>query len=259
MTDYDYEKLLRADKRSLMAFGSQSSWLCPHCEQHATIRDEDFAKGSIVSKTKPRKKWSATVVFITCPNEDCGKVTLLCDLFYLFIFKTGCPLQADQIKFWQLFPPPNAKQFPSFVPKSIRVDYAEACSIRDLSPKSAATLARRCLQTMIRDFWQVKEANLAQEIAAIKPQVGAVTWKAIDAVRKLGNIGAHMEKEVDHVIDITPHEAKKLVWLVGILITRWYVESAEEKKQFAKITKIARQKEAQRKGGENGNPAKSAD
>ena len=249
MTDYD--------EHPLANLGPQDSWQCPHCQQHATIREEDFASESVNAKESQRN-WNATVAFITCPNKACGKAALFCDLYLGFYDKIGI-LYSERINRWQLFPPLKAKQFPDFVPKSIRVDYAEACLIRDLSPKSAATLARRCLQGMIRDFWQVKPANLAQEIAAIKPQVGAVTWKAIDAVRKLGNIGAHMEKEVDHVIDITPHEAKKLVWLVGILITRWYVESAEEKKQFAEIKEIARQKEVQRKGDNNGDSEESAD
>ena len=251
MTDYDYEKLLRADKRSLMAFGPQNSWFCPHCEQHATIRHEDFARTNIVSKGKSNKTLSATVVLITCPNGDCREVTLLCDFFQLFIFRTGFLPKTSLLDSWQLFPL-NAKQFPDFVPEPIRNDYAQACLIRDASPKSAATLARRCLQGMIRDFWKVKKANLAQEIAAIESEVNADTLEAIDAVRKIGNIGAHMEKEVDHVIDIEPGEAEQLIWLVEFLVREWYVAHAERKKRFAEIKEIGRQKEAQRKGENNG-------
>ena len=249
MTDYD-------DKHSLADFGPRSSWQCPHCEQHATIRDEDFVKQNINSRIRFREMWGTTVVFITCPNGECGKITLICDLSCLCLDDMGNP---KQINFWQLFPSPNAKQFPDFVPKPIRDDYAQACLIRDLSPKSAATLARRCLQGMIRDFWKVNKANLAQEIAAIESEVNADTLEAINTVREFGNIGAHMEKEVDRVIDIEPGEVEQLIWLVESLITDWYVARAERQKRLAKTKEMRRQKEAQRKGDENGNPAKSAD
>ena len=49
-------------------------------------------------------------------------------------------------------PESDAKPQPEFIPEAIRQDYREACRIRDLSPKASATLARRCLQGMIRDF-----------------------------------------------------------------------------------------------------------
>lgn len=54
---------------------------------------------------------------------------------------------------WHLIPPSGAKAFPDFVPAAIRADYEEACLIVDLSPKASATLSRRALQGMIRDFW----------------------------------------------------------------------------------------------------------
>jgi hypothetical protein len=44
---------------------------------------------------------------------------------------------------------------PDYIPEQIKDDYYEACSILNLSPKASATLARRCLQGMIRDFWGI--------------------------------------------------------------------------------------------------------
>jgi hypothetical protein len=46
---------------------------------------------------------------------------------------------------------------------------------------------------VIRDFWSVKAGRLVDEIDAIKGNLDSVTWDAIQAVRKMGNIGAHME------------------------------------------------------------------
>ncbi len=108
------------------------------------------------------------------------------------------------------------------MPEAIRTDYYEACRIRDLSPKASATLARRCLQGMIRDFCSIRKARLAAEIAALRRQMEqmkappGVTREAIDAidrVRQIGNIGAHMEKEINLIIDVDPDKSANLDWL----------------------------------------------
>ena len=91
----------------------------------------------------------------------------------------------------------QAKVFPDYVPAAIRADYLEACLVRDLSPKASATLSRRCLQGMIRDFWGIKKARLIDEIEALKDKTDELTWEAIDSVRSIGNIGAHMQKDID--------------------------------------------------------------
>lgn len=54
-----------------------------------------------------------------------------------------------------------AKQFPDYIPQQIRNDYEEACAIFNLSPKAYATLSRRTLQGMIRDFWGESKKSLA--------------------------------------------------------------------------------------------------
>lgn len=77
------------------------------------------------------------------------------------------------------------------MPGPIVEDYNEACLIRDLSPKASATLARRCLQGRIRDSWGLSENRLIDEIRKLSDKVDPETWAAIDAVRGVGNTGAH--------------------------------------------------------------------
>ena len=138
------------------------------------------------------------------------------------------------------------KNFPDYIPAGIREDYQEACSIRDLSPKASAALARRCLQGIIRDFWEVEPAKLSNEIMQIKGKVDEVTRKAIDAVRSVGNIGAHMEKDVNLIIDVEPGEAEKLVGLIEILLKEWYVAREERKSRVEAVIKLAEGKQATR-------------
>ena len=82
---------------------------------------------------------------------------------------------------------------------------------------------------MIRDFWKVKDKpNLKQEIDAIQDKVDPGLWKAIDGIREMGNIGAHMEKDVNLIIDIEPDEAEQLIKLIELLFKEWYVAKHDE-------------------------------
>lgn len=143
-----------------------------------------------------------------------------------------------------LYPTSLAKQYPEYVPKAIREDYEEAYSILSLSPKASATLSRRCLQGMIRDFWKVnvKSGKLYDEINAIKDKVSPAQWKAIDSLRSLGNIGAHMEKDVNEIIEIDDGEAEKLIKLIELLIEKWYISRHDEEELLSEIVEINNEK-----------------
>ena len=145
------------------------------------------------------------------------------------------------------YPPAGIKIFPDYVPIAIRNDYAEAYSILQLSPKAAATLARRCLQGMIHDFWNIHEKNLNAEITALRDKVSSIQWQAIDALRKIGNIGAHMEQDVDRIVDVEPDEAQKLLSLIELLVDKWYVSRHDEEQMLLEIKTLADQKEQERK------------
>ncbi|UOV00141.1 DUF4145 domain-containing protein [Chryseobacterium daecheongense] len=112
-----------------------------------------------------------------------------------------------------------------------------------LSPKASATLSRRCLQGIIRDFWGISKSRLIDEINAIEEKVDPLTWKSIDAVRKVGNIGAHMEKDINLIIDVEPNEAKLLLELIELLFEEWYVHRYEREQKLKEIVELAKSKE----------------
>ena len=112
------------------------------------------------------------------------------------------------------------------------------------SPKASATLSRRCLQGMIRDFWKVSKPTLFLEIQEIKNQVAADTWAAIDAVRSIGNIGAHMEKDINLIVDVDAGEADILIQLLETLFQDWYVTRQRRAEQMSQIVQIAQAKAA---------------
>ena len=100
---------------------------------------------------------------------------------------------------------------------------------------------------MIHDFWGIKEKNLNAEVTQLKGKVNLIQWQAIDGLRKIGNIGAHMEKDVNLIVDIEPDEAKKLLRLIEMLLDKWYITRHEEEDLLNEIVGIAKSKEEQRK------------
>jgi len=101
---------------------------------------------------------------------------------------------------------------------------------------------------MIRNFWEVRKENLKLEVEAIGEKVDPLTWKAIDAVRKIGNIGAHMEKDINLIIDVDPNEASKLINLIELLIKDWYITRYEREKRLESIVEVGKKKDSEKKG-----------
>ena len=129
-------------------------------------------------------------------------------------------------------------------------------AIKDLSPKSSATLSRRCLQDIIRDFCGISRNRLKEEINELRnltdqdraPRgVAAETVEAIDHVRKIGNIGAHMEKDINVIVDVDPKEAQLLIELIEMLFAEWYVARKTREARLASISELAAAKDVQRK------------
>ena len=225
------------------------SWICPFCNRPATITENSIHSGS--ARLTLENKHGAKFLFakfIVCPHPKCKEYTLSAMMFNTVWYERSREwILESQIKEWDLIPPSHAKVFPDYVPEAIRNDYAEACLIKDLSPKASATLARRCLQGMVRDFLKVKGKNLKAEIEKIKDKVDPLTWKAIDAVRSVGNIGAHMEKNIDLIIDVAPEEAGLLIGLIERLIKEWYVNRHERETSLLEILEMKKEKDSKRK------------
>jgi len=222
-------------------------WTCPFCDRDTTINDggcqsEDF--NFTLRNARGTRKF--TSLAIVCPNPKCQKFT-----YSLSMLETrwngAAWISGKHLQTWSLIPPSSAKIFPEYVPKPILDDYLEACAIRDLSPKASATIARRVLQGMIRDFWGISKARLIEEIEALKDKLDPLTWEAIDSIRRLGNIGAHMEKDIDLIIDVDPDEAQKLIELIELLIKDWYITRHERKERLASIVSIGEAKDELRK------------
>lgn len=242
---------------------TDSRWVCPHCEHAAFITSEQNTRAGAVGSTIDSGDgyWAVRVQFIVCPNPACR----LTAIHLAYGTGTIAAKENGYVSWYgkpprqlRLRPATYARPIAEYVPEAIRQDYAEACAILDLSPKAAATLARRALQGMIRGFHGITKATLAKEIDALRDRVDPLTWQAIGAVRSVGNIGAHMEKDIDTIVDVEPDEALRLVRLIELLIKEWYVARHNREQELAAIIALGAEKQIQRKGTEGQQLADSA-
>lgn len=227
-------------------------YTCPYCHQSCFNNGEihkayslsygevDFSDPYEMMRNADIKRSGIRVILSCCPN--CGKVAVQIRPHEL----------NTQMMFSFSYPNQGAIKIPEYVPEAIKRDYLEAVQISELSPKAAATLARRCLQGMIHDFWGIREKNLNAEITSLKDKVSVSQWNAIDGLRKIGNIGAHMEKDVELIIDVDPDEAQKLLKLIELLIQKWYIARHDEEQLLADFTSMADAKESERRSGTSG-------
>ncbi len=215
-----------------------STYECPFCKRQQAFSLDNSCKTRNAYATRWVHRESIrhsdiNVYHIMCNNKKCNQITVVA-------------VDSDVTKQWDLIPENVYREFPDYIPVQIRNDYTEACMIIDKSPKAAATLLRRCLQGMIHDFWEIKEKNLNAEITSLKDKVSSTQWKALDGLRKLGNIGAHMEEDVNLIIDINPEEAIKLKKVIELLLEKWYITRYEEEQLFKEVTDISDEKEKER-------------
>ena len=231
------------------------SYTCPFCQRPTTVTGEDFKVETfrlLIPNADGLRQFKSTMT--VCPNPDCKRFSLDLSMIELKEFPGGAGVyEGGPLRHWSLIPASAALTFPDYVPTPVRDDYEEACLIRDLSPKASATLARRALQGMIRDYWKVSKARLIDEIEAIKDKVDPLTWEAIDGVRKIGNIGAHMEKDINVIIDVDPEEAKQLIHLVEILLKDWYVTRHDREERLKSVAQVALDKD-QKKNSATASP-----
>lgn len=238
-------------------------WTCPHCSMVQTVTNDKHSTTttSLEISGQAEGPIAISTIAIGCSNQACLRTTVHATVAACSWTHNGYSsdlrLKAGEKPLFKqyLCPQGTAKPQPEYIPKAIRDDYHEACLIRDLSPKASATLVRRCLQGMIRHFAKITDKSLYQEIQRLKDAVQDGTAdraiseesvQAIDHVRGIGNIGAHMEKDIDQIIDVDPGEAQALIELVEMLFDEWYGARARRAARLADISLIADQKAAQK-------------
>jgi hypothetical protein len=235
-----------------------TAYTCPYCGRPATLTTNSSDSGRHkISLAANNLEYDSRIELrytaVVCPSETCRKLNLIISLCETENYSPYASTN-EIIEVWHVLPESIAKPLPPYIPKALIEDYTEACRIQKLSPKAAATLARRCMQGMIRDFFSISKDTLYQEIDALKGSIPTAQWDALDALRKIGNIGAHMEKDVNLVVEIEPDEVKRLIGFIEYLFEQWYIKRHDDEESLAEIVKLAGIKTVQRRQPKKENP-----
>ena len=242
------------------------SWVCPHCGTTATLQPVDVSRGcgsamidTALDSEGISIRWAAS----KCPNKKCGKFVLDIETSfgvakeYSIGRRTGEVVPSVDRIFGigaARFEPRVGRPLSSHVAISVQQDYEEACLIKDLSPKASATLCRRALQGMIRDYWQVAKPTLHAELIEIKAQCDTQLFDAMMGLKSIGNIGAHPEKDISIIVDVEEGEADALLELLRILDKEWYVARADRQARLAAVKNLGVSKAAAQQPGATASP-----
>jgi Domain of unknown function (DUF4145) len=189
---------------------------CPWCASVFTPVWHDF---EIDYAIDPREKGGAdTLHAACCPN---------CNERILYFDYGKYPKK----KYERIFPTQRqAAKAPKQVPDDIARDYNEAMAVIELSPKASATLARRCLQSLLSSrgyngktlYEQIR--TLLDESDPNKRLPEAIRG-VIDAIRHFGNFGAHPIKAEDtlKLVDVEDYEAELCLEMLRSLLEHYYV------------------------------------
>lgn len=130
------------------------------------------------------------------------------------------------------------------VPKQIKEDYEEACSIVSLSPKSSATLSRRIIESILTDFFSLKDGRLVDKIRSLnnsqnKFRNAPDIIEELTSIRKLGNISAHFNNDKNVIPKkMSVDEAKTMLKAVEYIIDDTYIYRYNRDKHHDKMNKI---------------------
>jgi hypothetical protein len=131
---------------------------------------------------------------------------------------------------------------PAEVPEPIADDYREATRIMGLSLKGATTMARRCLQRVIREAYPAMPADdkrtLNREINWV---IANSNWdqEVLDTLhhlREAGNFGAHPgEDGLTEIYELTEDDLEGCLTLLETLFQQVYVEPARRRERLANL------------------------
>lgn len=230
------------------------NWVCPYCNAAQAVTGDRFSQSTYPFYLKDMAEGELALErkATVCSNPACRRTTIYVRVGNYATTNFGGAARHNISDGGSIFndllaPRSSAKPQPEYIPAPLREDYEEACLIAALSPKASATLSRRCLQGMIRDFCGISKKRLIDEITALGKAVedGSAdraitpeTVAAIDHLRSLGNIGAHMEADIDLIVPVDPGEAQAMIELIELLFDEWYGARERRNAKLARIAEI---------------------
>lgn len=208
--------------------------ICGHCQ---TPISAEWKSAKII-KTELFHTMGKAIAYITCPK--CEEVII--SIQNVSLKKRDKRLIVHQVyKNTIVYPKPDLKISIDYLPKHIKQDYTQARLIVHSSPQAAAVMVRRLLQNILQNSYQIKEYNLQKEIKKFRERPGIPEHlaAAIDAIRFIGNFGAHPSKDIEtgRIIEVDREEAEWLLELIEDLLDFTYIQPKITKERLASLNR----------------------
>ena len=184
-----------------------------------------------------------------CPNPQCARPVS----FLVFGREEISPITLGRLSdvkglVKRILYNPNTvwRPLPPGVPAECAEDYSEACAALPVSPKAAAALSKRCLQTLLRKTAKVKPGSLGDEIQQLidSKTLPSHLVQSIDAIRNIGNFAAHPIKneKSGEVVGVEPGDAEWNLDVLDSLFDFYFVQPALAEKRHAPSRELAEAK-----------------
>jgi len=153
------------------------------------------------------------------------------------------PLNAPGYYDWKLMKPKTISRspLPSEVTPEFANDYKEACLIIADSLKASAALSRRCLQNLLREKAKTTKKDLSNQIQEVidSKKLPSYLSEDLDAVRNIGNFGAHpiKSKRTGEIIEVEPGEAEWNLNILEQLFDFYFVQPEISRKRRENLNK----------------------
>jgi hypothetical protein len=156
------------------------------------------------------------------------------------VFMPSTPIKWETVWHKVVYPVGRfQKPFPNTDKKYLK-PYRAACETLTVSPEAAATMARRCLQTMLSDQGYAGN-NLHGQITALlaetdrRKQLPVALHNTVDAIRNFGNFGAHPinDQTTLQIVDIDPGEAEWCIEIIEELFDFYFEKPARSQAKIA--------------------------
>lgn len=202
--------------------------LCGHCQCPLSVE----WKTAKIIRTSMANTLGTVLAFNHCPS--CGEVLLAIQKAHLILRDKKLRL-GKVYKTEVVYPIPAATIPLNYLPESIRQDYVEALRNISNSPQSVAIIVRRMLESILCDAFEIKKYNLKDAIRVFKKRAGIPLYlaEALDAIRFIGNFGAHASKDQNtgKVLKVDREEALWLLELMENLLDFTYVQPQKQKER----------------------------
>lgn len=81
---------------------------------------------------------------------------------------------------------------------------------------------------------------LYHEIDALKEKIDTPLASALHVARKVGNTGAHMQGDVNAIVEVDPDEAALLLGLLEQVLDEWYVRDVRRPELLERVNALAK-------------------